>query len=103
MHNVLDLRNAITRMPTSATSCSEHFVEALTMSRLLSAAKRHYAAKRDEAIANLEVYFTKAVGIGEHSDLQEEIRKWTDVLSNSVDGLEVLEKHFSENGSPTSP
>ena len=69
------------------------------MNRLLSAAKLHYESKRDEAIANLEVYFTKAVGIGEHSDLQEEIRKWTDVLSNSIDGLESLEKHFADNGS----
>ena len=69
------------------------------MNRLLSAAKRHYEAKRDEAIANLEVYFTKAVGIGEHSDLQEEIRKWTDELSNSTDGLEALEKHFAKDGS----
>jgi hypothetical protein len=68
------------------------------MNRLLTAAKRHYESRRDEAIANLEIYFTKAVGIGEHSDLQEEIRKWTDVLSNSTDGLEALEKHFADNG-----
>ena len=68
------------------------------MNRLLSAAKSHYASKRDEAIANLEVYFTKAVGIGEHSDLQEEIRKWTDVLSNAIDGLESLAAHFNDDG-----
>lgn len=68
------------------------------MNRLLSAAKRHYESKREEAIANLEIYFTKAVGIGEHSDLQEEIRKWTDVLSNSLDGLESLEANFSDDG-----
>lgn len=68
------------------------------MSRLLSAAKRHYESKRDEAIANLEIYFTKAVGIGEHSDLQEEIRRWTDVLSNSLDGLESLDRHFNDDG-----
>jgi hypothetical protein len=39
------------------------------MSRLLSAAKRHYEAKRDEAIANLEVCFTKAVGRTGNVDL----------------------------------
>lgn len=71
------------------------------MNRLLSAAKSHYASKRDEAIANLEVYFTKAVGIGEHSDLQEEIRKWTDVLSNAIDGLESLAAHFNDDGFAT--
>ena len=68
------------------------------VNRLLAAAKLHYQSKRDEAIANLEVYFTKAVGIGEHSDLQEEIRKWTDVLSNSRDGLESLDQHFGDDG-----
>jgi hypothetical protein len=50
------------------------------------------------AIANLEIYFTKAIGIGEQSDLQEEIRKWTDVFSNSLDGLESLEASFKVDG-----
>ena len=70
------------------------------MNRLLAAAKAHYAAKRDESIANLEIYFTKAVGIGEHSDLQEEIRKWTDTLAAAVDSLESLERFFNEDGKP---
>ena len=70
------------------------------MNRLLSAAKRHYEAKRDESIANLDVYFNKAVGIGEHSDLQEEIRKWTDELTNAIDGLEALERYFNDDGTP---
>ena len=70
------------------------------MSRLLSAAKKHYEAKRDESIANLEVYFNKSVGIGEHSDLQEEIRKWTDELANATDGLEALEEYFNADGTP---
>ena len=70
------------------------------MSRLLSAAKKHYESKRDESIANLDVYFNKAVGIGEHSDLQEEIRKWTDELANAIDGLGALENHFNDDGTP---
>jgi hypothetical protein len=70
------------------------------MNRLLAAAKAHYAAKRDESIANLDVYFNKAVGIGEHSDLQEEIRKWTDTLASAVDSLETLERFFTDDGKP---
>ena len=70
------------------------------MNRLLSAAKSHYEARRDEAVANLEVYFTKPVGIGEHSDLQEEIRKWTEVLANAEDCLEALNNYFGDDGSP---
>lgn len=72
------------------------------MNRLLAAAKAHYAAKRDESIANLDVYFNKAVGIGEHSDLQEEIRKWTDTLASAVDSLETLERFFTDDGKPKS-
>jgi hypothetical protein len=72
------------------------------MNRLLAAAKAHYAAKRDESIANLDVYFNKAVGIGEHSDLQEEIRKWTDTLAAAVDSLETLERFFTDDGKPKS-
>ena len=68
------------------------------MSRLLSAAKSHYEARRDESIANLEIYFTKAVGIGEHSDLQAEVRKWTDELARALDGLEALQKYFRDDG-----
>ncbi len=70
------------------------------MNRLLSAAKKHYEAKRDESIANLEVYFNKAVGIGEHSDLQEEIRKWTEELANATDSLEALGDYFNDDGTP---
>jgi hypothetical protein len=72
------------------------------MNRLLAAAKAHYAAKRDESIANLDVYFNKAVGIGEHSDLQEEIRKWTDTLAAAVESLETLERFFTDDGKPKS-
>ena len=70
------------------------------MNRLLSATSKHYEARRDEAIANLDVYFNKPVGIGEHSDLQEEIRKWTEVLANATDCLESLETEFSKDGAP---
>jgi hypothetical protein len=42
------------------------------------------------------------VGIGEHSDLQEEIRKWTDTLAAAVDSLETLERFFTDDGKPKS-
>lgn len=70
------------------------------MNRLFTAAKSHYAAKRDESIANLEVYLNKAVGIGEHSDIQEEIRKWTEHLASAVDALEALDRFFTDDGKP---
>ena len=44
--------------------------------KLLEAALSRYRAQRDEALAVLEVYLTDAVGIGEHSNLLDEITKW---------------------------
>ncbi len=70
------------------------------MNRLHQAAQRHFEAKRDEAIATLDVYFNKAVGIGEHSDLLVEIIKWTEVLANANDCLEDLQSCFDDDGKP---
>jgi hypothetical protein len=69
------------------------------MNLLYDAAIAHFKAKKLEAIATLDIYFNKTVGIGEHSDLLEEITKWTEILANAEDCLESLDADFS-NGSP---
>ena len=53
------------------------------MSHFYKAAISHWEAKRDEAIATLELYFQKSVGIGEHSKILDEIHTWTHQLSES--------------------
>ena len=68
------------------------------MNRLLQAAISHYEAQRERAIATLEVYFQKPAGIGEHSDLLEEITKWTEVLANANDCLADLDSTFDADG-----
>ena len=68
------------------------------MNRFYSATVDHYKAKRSEALATLELYFNNAVGIGEHSDLLEEIRKWTEVLDNANSVLETLDRDFATTG-----
>jgi hypothetical protein len=69
------------------------------MNLLYDAAVAHFKAKKLEAIATLDIYFNKTVGIGEHSDLLEEITKWTEILANAEDCLESLDADFS-NVSP---
>ena len=64
------------------------------VNKLLAATKLHFEAKRLEAIATLDIYFNKTVGIGEHSDL------WTDVLAASNDAIENLDHVFNTDGSP---
>jgi hypothetical protein len=70
------------------------------MNLLYKAALGHFEARRDEAIATLEVYFNKSVGIGEHSELLAEINKWTERLSAANDCLEALHGTFDDSGSP---
>lgn len=66
---------------------------------MYSAAVSHYESKRDEAIATLDIYFNKAVGIGEHSDLLEEVQEWTEILANAEDCLDSLKDCF-DKGTP---
>ncbi|MBA60883.1 MAG: hypothetical protein CMJ76_00815 [Planctomycetaceae bacterium] len=67
------------------------------MNLLFNATLAHYRSRKAEALANLDLYFNHSVGIGEHSDLQEELTKWTEVLATAEDCLKTLERNF-DNG-----
>ena len=64
------------------------------MNKLLIAAIDSYQAQRTEAIAHLDILFNDAVGIGEHTDLLTEVKKWTDSLSQAEENLKTLDTHF---------
>ena len=66
------------------------------MNKLLKAALSQYEAQRDEALAVLDVYFNNSVGIGEHSNLLNEISEWTQKLSEAEENISTLHKHFCE-------
>tara|TARA_A100001011_G_scaffold395389_1_gene490244 strand:- start:1279 stop:1518 length:240 start_codon:yes stop_codon:yes gene_type:complete len=68
------------------------------MSKFYKAAISHWEAQRDEAVATLELYFLKAVGIGEHSEMLNEINKWTHKLAEADENLNVLEQYFEDDG-----
>ena len=68
------------------------------MSKFYKAAISHWEAQRDNAIATLELYFLKSVGIGEHSVLLEELHVWTYKLSEADENLEVLNEYFEDDG-----
>ena len=72
------------------------------MNSYVKAAHAHFTAEPAEAEAVLETYFNNSVGIGEHSDLPEEIYKWVDKLSNAEDALTVLGRFKrQQNGKAT--
>ena len=62
--------------------------------KLLMAAIDAYQAQKTEAIAHLDILFNDSVGIGEHTDLSAEVRKWTDSLSQAEENLETLRRNF---------
>ncbi len=58
------------------------------------AAISRFEAQRDEAIATLELYFNNSVGIGEHSNLLDEVEKWIALLAEADERLDSLKKYF---------
>ena len=64
------------------------------MNKLYIATIDHYKAKRSEALATLDIYFNNSVGIGEHSEILEEITKWAGILDTAESTLETLNRNF---------
>jgi hypothetical protein len=60
------------------------------------ALKKKYEAQMEEAKANLALYTSNLVAIGEHSDILEEHDKWVEVYTNAKDKLESLNDIFDE-------
>tara|TARA_R110000822_G_scaffold98756_1_gene223225 strand:- start:302 stop:508 length:207 start_codon:yes stop_codon:yes gene_type:complete len=63
--------------------------------KLLEALTSHYKAQKDEALAILDLYLNKPVGIGDHSNILDELKNWTTKLSEAQENLLVLEKYFA--------
>tara|TARA_Y100001970_G_scaffold259516_1_gene340554 strand:- start:4489 stop:4698 length:210 start_codon:yes stop_codon:yes gene_type:complete len=61
------------------------------------AALAHFEAKADEARAVLNTYFTNSVGIGEHSNLLDEIVTWTKCLAEAEESIDTLKKLNNES------
>jgi len=62
--------------------------------KLLKATLAYYEAQRLEAIASLEVFFENPVGVAEHSNFLEEIKRWTSALAEAEESLTTLKKNF---------
>ena len=58
-----------------------------------------YQAQKTEALAHLDILFNDSVGIGEHTDLTSEVKKWTESLSQAEECLETLRNNFDVNKS----
>ena len=66
------------------------------MNNLLRASLFHYKAKEAEAVAVLETYCNKGVGVPDHSNLVGEVNEWIKTLSESQDAITVLERLLNQ-------
>ena len=66
---------------------------------LVDALLAKYKGQMLEAQANIEVYLTSPVGIGEHPQHIEEVNKQIEKIANAKEKLDVLDEFEPEKGS----
>ena len=63
---------------------------------LLQAVRAHAMGHVQKHRANVEVFLTNAVGVGEHADLIETIENELDEIAKYNDQVEMIDKYFKE-------
>ena len=58
--------------------------------------KKEYEGKRDQALADLRVYLTAPVGVGEHSSLSTEVKAIIDRISQCDSVLSTIGTYIQE-------
>ena len=66
---------------------------------MYDALKSQFEAKKQSALANLTVYLSTPVGIGEHPDIIGEMVKLTQQLADAEGCLETLKQTFEVKAS----
>jgi len=61
---------------------------------LIEAALLHFKAVKARAEANLEVYTTSSVAVGEHPDLVQEIIDLTRTITEAEEAIKYLERKW---------
>jgi len=62
--------------------------------QMIEAAKQHAEAHIEKHRMNVEIYLTNPVGVGEHSEVMEEIEKQLELMAQYQDQLEILNTYF---------
>jgi hypothetical protein len=61
---------------------------------ILDAIRAHAVGHIEKHRMNVEVYLHNPVGVGEHSEVMEEIEKQLEEMAKYEDQLEMLDKYF---------
>ena len=65
------------------------------MNLFVTALQDHYVSQISESVATLNLYLNNSVGIGEHSDILAELKKYMDILDDADGKLNTLNKYLS--------
>ena len=64
--------------------------------QLIRALLAHAQGDIQKHVANVEVYLTNPVGIGEHSNVVEAIEEELNMIAKYQDQIEVIQKYFKK-------
>lgn len=73
------------------------------MNRLLRALEVRYQAEVEEALAVLDLYFARSVGVGDHSNVVDELDNALSMLDNAKSKLATLAQLIQPEGQPPLP
>jgi len=62
--------------------------------QMIQAAIKHAEAHIEKHRMNIEVYLTNPVGVGEHSEIMDEIEKQLDEMARYQDHIDILDAYF---------
>lgn len=62
--------------------------------QMINAALKHAEAHIEKHRMNVEIYLTNPVGVGEHSEVMDEIEKQLDEMARYQDHVDILESYF---------
>ena len=65
---------------------------------LFNATLARLSAEREESLAVLEMLFNRSVGIGDHTNIVEEITKTAKKLADATGTIQVLSQTFGQQG-----
>ena len=63
---------------------------------LFNATLAKLSADREEALAVLEMLFNRSVGLGDHTNVVEEITKWSRKLADATGTIQILSQTFGQ-------
>tara|TARA_B100000768_G_C11258729_1_gene367709 strand:+ start:751 stop:1020 length:270 start_codon:yes stop_codon:yes gene_type:complete len=69
----------------------------------LRALIRKYEFERDQAMANLQVYFEHSVGVGEHGNIVDEMDRLITILTDAEGKLKTTISYFANITAPEGP